>query len=189
LRAGKPFNFTFKIFHSGVKGLLCFLVICFTDANAQSERKLPENKLKAVFLYNFTRFVDWPVEAFANASSPFVIGIVGGDPFGNYMEETVTGENINGHPIVIRRFENAVIENCHILYINSGSSDFIKDIIEQVSSKSVLTVSDHSSFVKWGGMIRFYTEENKIRIQINAAAARDAQLIISSKLLGVAQVY
>ena len=78
-----------------------------------------EAKIKAVFLYNFTRFVEWPARSFSSETAPFVIGIIGEDPFGAYIEQAIVGEKVNSHPIVIRRFNSiAEIEDCHILFVN-----------------------------------------------------------------------
>lgn len=168
--------------------LLLFFLFSMSAVSAQSGA-LPENKLKAVFLYNFTRFIDWPAEAFYSSNAPFVIGIIGNDPFGNYIEEAVAGENISGHPIIVKRFQNVKDVACHILYINSNDPETTREILSTLSNRSILTVSDQKNFVKWGGMVRFFSEENKIRLQINNSAAKAAQLNISSKLLAVAQVY
>ncbi len=165
--------------------LLCLFV---TRASAQV-KPAPEYQLKAVFLYNFTHFIDWPSTAFESADEPFVIGIIGNDPFGSYLETTVSGEMISTHPIIIKRYQDpAQIEHCQVLFINSRDEGSIKNILATISNRNILTVSDADNFARMGGIIGFYTEKNKIRMQINSNAAKNAQLVISSKLLSVAQV-
>jgi|SRR6185436_4800556 len=155
-----------------------------------SGQSASEYQVKAVFIYNFTRFIDWPSEAFKSPDEPFIIGIIGEDPFGTYLDETVTGEKIGTHPIQIQRFADIKqVVKCHILYVSSYEPEEAEKILSAVADKSILTVSDATAFNKWGGMIRFFTENNKIRLQVNVEASKKSGLTISSKLLGVAQIY
>ena len=165
------------------------ILICFVN-NLSAQAPLSEYKVKAVFLYNFTRFIDWPGKAFTAGNTPFKIGILGKDPFGSYLDETMRGENVSGHPIVIERYENLKqVGDCHILFINFKGSERIKDVIASTKDKNILTISEHENFVKWGGMIRIFSENNKIRMQINDNAARNSDIKISAKLLNIAEVY
>lgn len=165
--------------------------MCFVHAtiiNAQTNYA-QEYQVKAVFLYNFTHFIDWPKEAFESQYTPFVIGIIGNDPFGPFIETTIEGERIGSHVIRSQRFRSiSEIKDCHILYIASKDPDEIKNILEMVEGKNILTVGDTPNFTRWGGMIRFFTEQGKIRLQINNTVAKAEGLKISSKLLRVAQV-
>jgi hypothetical protein len=148
-----------------------------------------EYQVKAVFLFNFTHFIDWPDFAFESPYSTFNIGIIGPDPFGPYLDAAVEGERIGTHVIKVNRYTKlSDIKNCHILYIASQDPDEVRSILEAVKGKNILTVSDTPNFIRWGGMIRFYTEQSRIRLQINNTLARSAELKISSKLLRVAQV-
>jgi hypothetical protein len=148
-----------------------------------------EYQVKAAFLFNFTRFVEWPADAFPAADSPFILGVVGSNPFGTYLEEIIKGERINGHPLVLRYFKTtADITACHILYVSLDNKEEIKKALTQTDVLKALTVSDLSNFAKQGGMIRFITEDNKTRIRINLTAAKDAGLTISSKLLKLAEI-
>ena len=149
-----------------------------------------EDKVKAVFLYNFTRFIDWPSSAFASNEQPFKIGIMGEDPFGIYLEEAIRNEKYSGRPIIIEKFENAKdIKDCHMIFINTKNQKEIKNILNNLENKTVLTIAEHPEFVKWGGMIRLYSDDRKIRIQINDAAARLVKIKVSAKLLNIADVY
>jgi hypothetical protein len=148
-----------------------------------------EYKLKAVFLFNFTQFIEWPSSAFASAGSPFIIGILGDDPFGFSIEETVQNERVGGHPLVVQRYHDIRdMRPCHILFINSKDPEKIKESL-LVAGRNTLTVSDADGFVKMGGMIRFITENNKIKLQIYPDMAKTAELLISSKLLRVSDIY
>jgi hypothetical protein len=148
-----------------------------------------EYEIKAVFLYNFAQFVEWPPEAFPDKSAPLVIGILGADPFGAYMDDVVRGETVNGRPFVIRRLARAEeVDGCHILFISNSESGHLDEILDSLKGKSVLTVGEMDGFSKFGGMIRFVTENNKVRLRINVTAAKTAGLKISSKLLRPAQI-
>lgn len=148
-----------------------------------------EYQIKAVFLFNFTQFIEWPGTAFSEENAPFVIGILGDDPFGSYIDETIRGETLNGHPLVVKRFKTPdEVEVCHILFVNISDREDIKNAFEKIKSQPVLTVGDVANFAKQGGMIRFITENNKTRIRINLEAAKEADLTISSKLLKLAEI-
>jgi hypothetical protein len=148
-----------------------------------------EYEIKAVFLYNFAQFVQWPPDAFADKSAPLVIGILGNDPFGSYMDEAVRGETVNGRPFVVRRFgREEEVDGCHILFISRSESGRLDQILDKLKGKSVLTVGDMDDFSHYGGMIRFVTENNKVRLRINVEAAKSAGLKISSKLLRPAEI-
>jgi hypothetical protein len=147
-----------------------------------------EYQLKAAFLYNFTQFVEWP-EGSLPEDTPFVIGILGKDPFGNYLDELVDGEKVNGHPLIVQRFTSVdEIKTCHILFINVSDKSQLQAILKNLKSNNVLTVGDATHFSKNGGIVRFYTEDNKTRIHINLEAAKQADLTISSKLLRLAGI-
>ena len=166
-------------------GLLSLSLFAFAGT-ATGQTPATSNEVKAVFLYNFSRFVTWPPQAMNGSSNAFVIGILGNDPFGNFLESVVEGEKVEGHPIVIRRYSDAEdVKTCHILYINKRNAS---GIAKDLQNRSILTVSDADGFAKEGGMIRFSFVNNKIRLQINAKTAKTANLTISSKLLRVADV-
>jgi hypothetical protein len=164
-------------------------MLVFGSGSAFAQNKAAEFQVKAVFLYNFTQFVDWPESAFDKPEAPFVIGIVGDDPFGNYLDRTVEGEHIGTHPIKVKRCNDLrSTMNCQMLYINSTDKEWVRTILNNVSEKNILTVGDDPYFNNLGGMIRFYTEDNKIKLQINLSRSKEAQLTISSKLLSVAKI-
>lgn len=156
---------------------------------AQSPLPPAEYQVKAVFLFNFTQFVQWPASTFINDQAPLIIGILGEDPFGPYLDKLVVGEKIDGHPLELRRYRRTDdFTSCHILFISRSESGQLDKVLGRLKGRSVLTVSDAENFSRYGGIIRFVTENGKIRLRVNLAEAKDAQLTISSKLLRPATI-
>lgn len=148
----------------------------------------PEYQLKAVFLFNFAQFTAWPANAFAEAQSPLIIGVLGEDLFGPYLSETVRGEKVDARPLAVQHFRRAgEIRNCHVLFISRSEGDRLDQILSSLQGRNILTVSDIPGFTSRGGMIELYMEKNKIRMRINLTAVKTAGLIISSKLLRLAE--
>lgn len=149
-----------------------------------------EYQLKAVFLYNFTQFVEWPANSFSSELAPMVIGILGTDPFGSYLEETISGEKINGHPLLIQHY-NSIEEvgECQILFINVAETKKREQLIARLKGRNILTVSDAPDFLQQGGMIRFFTKQGKIKLQVNLEATKTTNLVISSKLLRLVEIF
>ena len=165
---------------------LTFLLLSSIPAQAQVSR---EYQLKAVFLYNFAQFTEWPTNAFADDKSPIVIGIVGMDPFGAALEQTIRDENVSGHPLIVQHYPRATdIKPCHILFFTQSENRHIDEILKVVKDKPILTVCDMDSYLTSGVMIRFVLVNNKVHFRVNEEAARAANLSISSKLLRVADV-
>lgn len=149
-----------------------------------------EYQIKAVFIFNFTQFVDWPQTAFPDADAPLVIAVLGDNPFGSYLNETVAGEKINGHPVIVQYYNRTEeIQNCHILFIALSDPQKSEQVISGIKGKSILTIGDSPDFLKRGGMIKFFKRKNNIRFEINPAAAKSANLTLSSKLLRVAEIF
>lgn len=149
----------------------------------------PEYQVKAVFLYTFAQFVEWPVQAYPVPHAPLIIGILGDDPFGSYLDDLVRDEKIAGHPIVIERYRDvAEVGFCHILFIGGSESAQLERIVPTLRDRSILTVGDAENFSRQGGMVRFVTEAGKIRLRINVTAARACGLVISSKILRPATI-
>jgi hypothetical protein len=147
-----------------------------------------EYRVKAAFLFNFAQFVKWPPQAFPDPRAPLVIGILGDNPFGSTLDEIVSGEQVNGRSLVVRRGRKIdEIGPCHILFISRSEADRIGQILASVKGRNILTVADVESPAMREAMIRFATENNKIRLRINAEAAKAANLAISSKLLRAAE--
>ncbi len=148
-----------------------------------------EYKFKAVFLFHFAQFVDWPASAFTNSEAPLVIGVLGDDPFGDSLDQTVRGENVNGHPLMVERYhELGDIKECQVLFISKSEESRLGRVFAELKGRTILTVSDINHFPEDGGIIGFATVQDKIHFRINTDAARDADLTFSSKLLRLADI-
>lgn len=148
-----------------------------------------EYELKSVFLFNFTQFVGWPESAFESSTSTFNICILGRDPFGATIDDTVKEERVEGHPILVRRLltpENWTA--CHILYVSPEMIDSFQSMLKSTSDKPVLTVSDIPEFANEGGMIAFHMVDRHLKVRINLPATKSANLTISSKLLRLSEL-
>ena len=163
------------------------VLMCVPQAGSQPPSA--EYRLKAVFLFNFAQFVEWPPESFQSPDAPLVIGILGTDPFGKFLDETVQGEVVQGRKLEIKRFRSVEeVVACQILFVSTSETANYENIFRYLGSKPILTVGDSPEFAIRGGMVRFLTESNKIRLRINLDPVRAAKLTISSKLLRVAEI-
>lgn len=148
-----------------------------------------EYQVKAVFLFNFSRFVEWPPAAFANPDAPFVIGVFGYDPFGSQLDEATRGETVDGRPLVIRRIHNVRdAADCQILFVHASEDARLDGVLAALNHSSTLTVSDLDDAGRRGVMIALATQKNRIQLRVNVDSARAAHLTISSKLLRSAQI-
>jgi hypothetical protein len=159
---------------------------------AEAQESVPsEYQIKAAFLFNFARFVEWPQTAFSSANSDFTIGVFGQNPLDGDLEKAVRRKSINGHPFVVKHFTSlAGLKNCQILFISGSERKRFGEIFEALKGAPVLMVSDDktSQFIESGGMINFILEDQKVHFEINNDAARKAGLKISSKLLTLAKL-
>jgi hypothetical protein len=146
-----------------------------------------ESDLKAVFLFHFTQFVAWPESAFSSPNAPFVIGVIGRDPFGPTLSDVVRGESIGLHPLLVQHVDSLeAARRCQILYVAAGSEGHFAP--SSLASEPILTVGDSEAFYRSGGIIQFFTDHSHVRLKVNLAAARADSLTISAKLLRVAEV-
>jgi len=157
--------------------------------------QISEYTVKAAYLFNFVKFVQWPASTFDSETSPIIIGVLGDDPFGDDLDSTIKGRIVNGHSIQFKRFgafdevQASQLKKCHILFIAYSEKDNIKEILKAIGGSNVLTVSEIDKFTLLGGMILFDQEGQRITLAINVEAAQKAKLTISSKLLQVAKIY
>jgi len=166
--------------------LLAALLLTTLPAPAQISR---EYQIKAVFLFNFAQFTEWPASAFPAQDTSLIIGILGTDPFGKSLEDTVRDERVRGRRIEIRHYRAVEeIKICHILYISQSEATRLENILAVLKGKPVLTVSDIENAANRGTMIRFVTEHNRIRLRINPNAVKAAGLNLSSKVLRAAEL-
>lgn len=143
-----------------------------------------EYQVKAAFLYNFAKFVEWPASSFENEGSPLVIGVFGENPFGSELENLVRGRKINGHPIFIKSVPSAAaVRNMHVLFISAAENERLGEFRTAVRNAGILTVGETDEFARRGGIIQFVPDGDKIRFEIRADQAASAGLKISSQLL------
>jgi hypothetical protein len=173
-----------------VKRLLCLMALLLgLNPGFCGDSSFTEYQVKALFLLNFTKYVDWPPAAFAETNSPIIIGLYGEDKFGDALKQAVEGKTIGGRRIVIQPVEKGGDPGkCHMLFISDSETDHLGEILDKIKALPVLTVGETDQFMEQGGMINFVKKEGKIRLEINLDAARQAGLEISSKLLNVADV-
>lgn len=148
-----------------------------------------EHTLKAGFLINFGQFTTWPRGSFPSDKSPFVIGIIGPDPFGEILDAVVRGVNVGGRPIEIRRISSSEdVRGCHLLFVGALQPRDLRRIVESASALPVLTVGDGDAFLAAGGMVAFRVDNNRVRFDINPDATRRASLVVSSEMLQFARL-
>jgi hypothetical protein len=144
---------------------------------------------RAACLYKLAEFVDWPSQAFPTDQTPFVIGVLGTDPFGKSLDEIAQNEVAKNRKLVVERYNNVIqIRSCHILFISPSEEARLDQILSALKGKSILTVGETEDFVRRGGVLRFRTERNALRLRINLEAAKAANLTMSSKLLHIAEL-
>jgi hypothetical protein len=147
-------------------------------ADAQEDSQPTEYQIKAAFIFNFAKFVEWPTTA--------IVGVLGENPFNDALEKIIKNKKVDEHPVIIMQFRAASeATNCHILFISSSEKLRLPQVLKQLNGRSVLTVGETPGFTEAGGMINFVLEGTKIRFQINNDAANGAGLKISAKLLGL----
>lgn len=193
-----------KTFNLMVLALVLFMAVNAPKAGAASVTS-SEYQVKAAFLYNFIKFVDWPGEDTVDGNEPIIIGIIGRDPFGDAFKP-IENKKIKEREVVVKRFKRfeelekagekdkdephkqiEAIRKCQLLFICSSEKTRLEEILDLVKDHSVLTVGDTEGFLDSGGIIEFVMEEKKVRFEINVAAAKHAKLKVRSQLLRLAK--
>ena len=171
--------------------LLSFMVLG-SHAQGMDSSDSSEYLIKAGFIYNFAKLVEWPTSAFAQQDSPIVIGILGDDPFGGTLDRIVADKKINGRGFAIRRLRWSKdlkdLRDCNILFVSSSEKEHIDSVVDAMKWLPVLTIGDTAGFAKRGGIVNFTLEDNKVRFEVNVEAAKRADLTISSRLLTLARI-
>ena len=148
-----------------------------------------EYQVKAAFLFNFAKFVDWPRGTYASPRAPFAICILGKDPFGGALDEVLAGKAMQNHPVSVLRLKDRWEgRRCQIIFVSSSETRNYPEIIEALRGSSVLTVGETGGFAALGGTIEFTIENDRVRFAINPEAARRAGLKCSSRLLALARI-
>lgn len=147
-----------------------------------------EYQVKAAFLYNFPKFIEWPEGTFASASSTFKFCVLGKDPFGKFLDEALSGKKIAGHSVeLVRARKISDLGGCQVVFVSSAESH-LPGAVASLRSQPVLLVGEDEDFVGSGGTIQFFVQDNRVRFAINPDAARKSGLKVSSKLLALASV-
>ncbi len=164
-------------------------ICCGTLPLAQGQSSgSSEYDVKAAFLFHFAQFVEWPPEAFKDASSPLTYCTIGEDPFHGALEQSLNGKTIGARPLRVQHLKQTQeITGCQVLFVGAGEARRLGGAIAGVSGNGVLLVGETEHFIQEGGIIGFCLEQNKIRFEINLEAAGKAKLKISAKLLTLAR--
>ena len=167
--------------------LLAALLVLPAKAGAQ-QGAYQEYDVKAAFLYNFTKFVEWPPDAFESPDSPMAICVFGDDPFGESLDAVVRGETLNGRRLEVRRTRSLQdLRDCHTLFVPGAERERFAEVFSALRDASVLTVGEVDGFLPQGGVIRFVVDQGRVRFEVNLDAAERSRLKLSSKLLRLAR--
>jgi hypothetical protein len=171
---------------------LLFAIALGGHAEGVDSSDSSEYLIKAGFIYNFAKLVEWPTTAFAQPDSPIVIGILGNDPFGATLDRIVADKKIDGRGFAVKRVKWSKdlreLKDCNILFVSSSEKDHVDSVVDGMKGLPILTIGDAPGFAKRGGIINFTLEDNKVRFEVNVEAAKHADLSISSRLLTLAKI-
>ena len=171
----------------GLHALLLFCLLLSFSFRTFGQSQPTEYQIKAAFLFNFAKFIEWPPAAFPGTNSPIIVGVLGKNVFGKDLETTIGNKTVNNRHFQFKEFDSITeVTNCNILFVSSSEKDNLAGIVDGLHNASILTVSETDEFIKAGGMINFIIQDNKVRFQISDDAAKKAGLKISSKLLTLA---
>ena len=180
-------NSVFTCVKTAIVPAVVFCWACFFSTAAQAEeRLLLDLKVKAAYIYNFCKFVEWPDAAFKNTDNTLSICILGDDPFGNLFDPVI-GEPAQGRRIVIKRSkfpEDA--KDCQVVFVCSSEKDRLIPLLKSLASTNSLTISDIDGFAEHGGIVGFFKADDRVRFKINLAAAQKSGLRFSSMIIEIA---
>lgn len=172
-------------------GLVAILIVAagLVRPSAGSLDGLSEYEVKAAFLFNFTRFVEWPPSAFATDKTPIVIGLFHSDPFGAALRRVVEGQTVRGRAVEIRVVKSYdEVHSCHLVFVSAAEERRIPDLLRSGAAGRVLVVGETSGFAQAGGMMNFVMDGSRVRFEVNLRAAERAGLKLSSRLLSMARL-
>jgi hypothetical protein len=153
------------------------------------EAGIEEYQVKAAFLFNFAKFVEWPAQAFKNANEPIEICVLGPNPFGSSLDQAVQGKMVGHRTFVVREVLDAQqASDCHIVFVSAAGWTRSRAVLGDIKKCCILTVGETGEFIDGGGMINLRLENARVRVEINPDAAERARLRISSKLLSLAEI-
>lgn len=147
-----------------------------------------EYDVKAAFLYNFMKFVDWPPSSFQDPSTPVTLCIMGRDPFSPSLEAQLTTKTIKERRVVVQHIDSIQqAQSCQVLFVSSSEAASTPELLRSLHAKPVLTVGETAGFTKQGGVIELSLDRDRVRFDVNARAADTAGLKVSAKLMSVAK--
>jgi YfiR/HmsC-like len=168
-------------------GLLLSLAVA-TLAWAQAS-PFVEYQVKAAFLFNFAKFVEWPSDAFQSEKTPIALCVFGHDPFGSALDEIIRGKAINNRGVLARRIsELPDLKSCQLVFVSRFEDKHVPEVLGSLKGTSALVVGEGDGFAERGGAIQFFLEVNKLRFAVNVDAVQRAHLTVSSKLLALAKI-
>jgi hypothetical protein len=154
-----------------------------------AQAEIEEYQVKAAFLFNFAKFVEWPAQAFKSADEPIGICVLGPNPFGSSLDKAVEGKVVGARKFVVREVRDAQqAGECHIVFASASGWARSRAVLGDIKKCCVLTVGETGEFIAGGGMINLRLEDARVRVEINPDAAERARLRISSKLLSLAEI-
>jgi hypothetical protein len=188
IEMGRSGTLMFKL-KRAIAFFLLALALCSGMAARGGDAPPPEPQVRAAFLLNFPKYVEWPAASFASPTSPIQIAVLGAENVADDLAAMSDGKLFEGHPIkLLRNPTLAECLNCHILFIGSGEARKTTDIVGQLKLANVLTVGESEQFIDQGGMINLALRDRRIVLEVNLDATRRTELKISSKLMALAKV-
>ena len=164
-------------------------VVVFGVGLATGARAVGEYELKAAFLLNFVRLVEWPSSAFADGKAPYVIGVFSDDPFEGALDSVLDGERASGRSVRVRRLRvPGEAPGCHLVFVPASQAGHFASLRSVLADSPVLLVAESEDFARRGAVINLFREEGRIRFEVNRSAARRAGLKLSSRLLRLARL-
>jgi hypothetical protein len=168
---------------------ICLSMALGASAQALDSSDSSEYLIKAGFIYNFAKLVGWPGNAFAQADSPIVIGILGTDPFGGIIDRILADKKVDARRFVIKRLKWGMeFKDCDILFVGASEAVHLEEVIRAVKGLPILTIGETPGFARRGCIINLIVEDNKVRFEVNLDAAKQADLNVSSRLLALAKI-
>ncbi len=172
--------------------VIIIILICYSTgigtSNSYADQKSKEYHIKAAFLLNFAKFMEWPSQVLPDSSSSLTLYILGKDPFGEALK-TIENKIVKGRKLVVKKASCVEdIKECHILFISNSEKQNMEKILSKINDLPILTVAETRNFCQTGGTINFVVLKNKVRFEINVDAARRKGLNISSKLLKLSKI-
>ncbi len=150
---------------------------------------LSDYQIKAAYLYYFSTFLDWPPEAFSGPGEPLIIGVLGEDPFGEILDETVRGKTVNSRRLIVKRYHSVNdARGSHILFIGSSEQERLPSVLKALDGTAILTVGEIERFAYLGGQIGFHIEDRRVRFDINVAAVERARIKMSAQLMKLGRI-